>query len=167
RVQLTPEIGFRRVREIVLPYLRELGVSHLHLSPVLQARSGSPHGYDVVDPTRISTELGGEAEFRSLCEAAHAGGLGTILDVVPNHMAASDEENRFWRDPELRARFFDWDPESGWYRRFFDIGELAGVRVEDAQVFEATHAKTLELVADGLVEGLRVDHPDGLANPRE
>ena len=167
RVQLTPELGFRRVREVVLPYVRDLGVSHLYLSPVLQARSGSMHGYDVVDPTRVSADLGGEEELRALCEAAHAGGLGTILDVVPNHMAASDEENRFWRDPELRARFFDWDPASGWHRRFFDVGELAGVRVEDPDVFHETHAKVLELVAAGLVDGLRVDHPDGLANPRE
>jgi (1->4)-alpha-D-glucan 1-alpha-D-glucosylmutase len=167
RIQLTPELGFRRVRDVVLPYVRDLGVSHLYLSPVLQARSGSTHGYDVADPTRVSAELGGEEELRGLCEAAHAGGLGTILDVVPNHMAASEEENRLWRDPELRARFFDSDPESGWYRRFFDIGELAGVRVEDPEVFEETHAKTLELVDGGLVDGLRIDHPDGLANPRE
>jgi (1->4)-alpha-D-glucan 1-alpha-D-glucosylmutase len=167
RVQLTPELGFRRVREVVLPYLRELGVSHLYLSPVLQARSGSTHGYDVVDPTRVSADLGGEAELRALCEAAHAGGLGTILDVVPNHMATSEEENRFWHDRELRPRFFDWDPESGWYRRFFDVGELAGVRVEDPEVFETTHRKVLELVAARLVDGLRIDHPDGLANPRE
>jgi (1->4)-alpha-D-glucan 1-alpha-D-glucosylmutase len=167
RLQLTPELGFRRVREIVLPYVRELGVSHLYLSPVLQAQRESTHGYDVVDPTRVSSELGGEDELRALCAEAHAAGLGTLLDVVPNHMAASEEENRFWRDPELRARFFDWDPESGWYRRFFDIGELAGVRVEDPEVFAAAHAKVLELVDAGLVDGLRIDHPDGLANPRE
>ncbi len=167
RVQLTHELGFRRVRDVVLPYVRELGVSHLYLSPVLKAHRGSTHGYDVVDPTRVSPELGGEEELRALCEATHAAGLGTILDVVPNHMATSEEENRLWRDPELRARFFDWNPESGWYRRFFDIGELAGVRVEDPEVFETTHAKVLELVGDGLVDGLRIDHPDGLANPRE
>ena len=167
RVQLTPELGFRRLREVVLPYVWDLGVSHLYLSPVLQARSGSMHGYDVVDPTRVSSDLGGEEELRTLCEAAHANGLGTILDVVPNHMATSEEENRFWRDPELRARFFDWDPDTGWYRRFFDVGELAGVRVEDPEVFEETHGKVLELVGDGLVDGLRIDHPDGLANPRE
>ena len=113
RVQLAPELGFRRVRELVLPYLRDLGVSHLYLSPVLTARSGSTHGYDVVDPTRVSGELGGEEELRALCEAAHAGGLGTVLDVVPNHMAASEEENRFWRDPELRARAFDWEDADG------------------------------------------------------
>ena len=167
RVQLTHELGFRRVREVVLPYVRDLGVSHLYLSPVLQAHSGSTHGYDVVDPTRVSEALGGEAELRALCEAAHAEGLGTILDVVPNHMAASEEENPFWRDPKRRARYFDWDPATGWYRRFFDIGGLAGVRVEDPEVFAETHAKTLGLVAEGLVDGLRIDHPDGLADPRE
>src|SRR3954453_18085176 len=166
RLQLSPDFGFAAAREL-LPYLRELGVSHLYLSPSLQARAGSGHGYDVVDPTRISDDLGGETEFRAMCTAAHDAGLGVILDVVPNHMAASAEENQFWRDRELRARFFDWDPESGWYRRFFDVGELAGVRVEDPEVFEATHAKVLELVGDGLVDGLRIDHPDGLASPRE
>jgi (1->4)-alpha-D-glucan 1-alpha-D-glucosylmutase len=167
RLQLTPELGFRRAGEVVVPYAAELGVSHLYLSPVLQARRESTHGYDVVDPTRVSAELGGEEELRALCESARAAGLGTILDVVPNHMATSEDENRFWRDPELRARFFDWDRETGWYRRFFDIGELAGIRVEDPEVFDETHAKILELVGDGLVDGLRIDHPDGLANPRE
>ncbi len=167
RIQLNRDLGFRTVRETVLPYVRDLGVSHLYLSPVMKARDGSEHGYDVVDPTRVSADLGGEEELRALCDAAREAGLGTVLDVVPNHMATSEEENRYWRDPELRARFFDWDPESGWYRRFFDVGDLGGVRVEDPAVFEETHAKALELVAAGLVEGLRVDHPDGLANPRE
>ena len=86
-----PGLGFRRVREVVLPYLRDLGVSHLYLSPVLQARRESTHGYDVVDPTRISAELGGEEELRALCRATGEAGLGTILDVVPNHMATSEE----------------------------------------------------------------------------
>src|SRR5579871_341890 len=167
RIQLNRGLGFRAVRETVLRYVRDLGVSHLYLSPVMKARKGSEHGYDVVDPTRVSPELGGEDELRALCEAAREAGVGTILDVVPNHMATSDEENRYWRDPELRARFFDWNAESGWYRRFFDVGDLAGVRVEDPDVFEETHKKVLELVADGLVDGLRIDHPDGLANPRE
>ena len=167
RLQLTPQLGFRRAREVVLPYARDLGVSHLYLSPSLQARHGSMHGYDVVDPTRISDDLGGEDEFRALCEATRAAGLGVLLDVVPNHMAASEEENPFWRDLELRERFFDWDRATGWHRRFFDIGELAGVRVEDPDVFEQTHAKVFQLVEEGLVDGLRIDHPDGLANPRK
>jgi (1->4)-alpha-D-glucan 1-alpha-D-glucosylmutase len=167
RLQLTEAFGFRAARELAVPYIAELGASHLYLSPVLQARHGSTHGYDVADPTRISDDLGGEAEFRALCGAAREAGLGVVLDIVPNHMATSEEENPFWRDLDLRAKFFDWDPTSGWYRRFFDIGELGGVRVEDPDVFETTHAKVLELVHDGLVDGLRIDHPDGLANPRE
>jgi (1->4)-alpha-D-glucan 1-alpha-D-glucosylmutase len=80
---------------------------------------------------------------------------------------AISEENPFWADEALRAKFFDWDPQTGWYRRFFDIAELAGVRVEEPEIFEATHAKILELVEAQLVDGLRIDHPDGLANPRE
>jgi (1->4)-alpha-D-glucan 1-alpha-D-glucosylmutase len=167
RLQLTDRFGFRAARELAVPYVAELGASHLYLSPSLQARLGSTHGYDVVDPTRISEDLGGEAEFRALCVAARDAGLGVVLDIVPNHMAASEEENPFWRDLDLRAKFFDWDRATGWYRRFFDIGDLAGVRVEDPEVFDVTHAKILELVRAGLVEGLRVDHPDGLANPRE
>jgi len=166
RLQLNRGLGFRAVRETVLPYVRDLGVSHLYLSPVMKARKGSEHGYDVVDPTRVSAELGGEDELRALCDAAREAGLGTILDIVPNHMATSEEENRYWRNLELRARFFDWDPETGWYRRFFDVGDLGGVKVEDPDVFAETHAKVLELVEAGLVDGLRVDHPDGLANPR-
>jgi (1->4)-alpha-D-glucan 1-alpha-D-glucosylmutase len=167
RLQLTEQFGFRAAREIAVPYVAELGASHLYLSPSLQARHGSTHGYDVTDPTRVSDDLGGEAELRALCAAARDAGLGVVLDIVPNHMATSEEENSFWHDRELRARFFDWDAATGWYRRFFDIGDLAGVRVEDPAVFEETHAKVLELLHDGLLDGLRIDHPDGLANPRE
>jgi (1->4)-alpha-D-glucan 1-alpha-D-glucosylmutase len=157
RLQLGPDLTFGDARRLV-PYLRDLGVSHLYLSPSLQARPGSTHGYDAVDPTRVSEELGGEEELRALCREAP----GVVLDIVPNHMAA-DEANPFWPDPKV----FDVDPESGWHRRFFTIDELAGVRVEDPDVFETTHAKVLELVGEGLVDGVRVDHPDGLANPRE
>ena len=90
-----------------------------------------------------------------------------MLDIVPNHMATTEDENPFWRDLELRARFFDWDRASGWYRRFFDIGELAGVRVEDPGDLRGDAREDLELVRDGYVDGLRIDHPDGLANPRD
>src|SRR5690348_7759552 len=82
-------------------------------------------------------------------------------------MASSEEENPFWRDPLLRARFFDLDWRTGENRRFFDIGELAGVRMEDPEVFEALSRKVLELVHEGLVDGLRIDHPDGLADPAQ
>ena len=88
---------------------------------------GSTHGYDVIDPRKVSDLLGGDAALRALCEEARDAGMGTVLDVVPNHMA-TDAENHFWRDPELRERFFDVDHETGRHRRFFDIDELAGVR---------------------------------------
>src|SRR5215217_652506 len=161
RLQLTAEFGFREALELV-PYLVDLGISHLYLSPSLQARAGSTHGYDVVDPRRISDALGGEDAFRELASA----GLGVILDIVPNHMAAVDE-NEFWRDLRLREMFFDVDLRTGFHRRFFDIGDLGGVKQEDWEVFWATHAKVIELVRAGLVDGVRVDHPDGLANPLE
>jgi (1->4)-alpha-D-glucan 1-alpha-D-glucosylmutase len=161
RLQLGPDLSFAGARRLV-PYLRELGVSHLYLSPSLQARPGSTHGYDVIDPTRVSDDLGGEAELRALCREAP----GVVLDIVPNHMAV-DERNPFWADERQRAKVFDVDPETGRHRRFFTIDDLAGVRVEDPEVFELTHRKLLELVGDGLVDGLRVDHVDGLANPRE
>jgi (1->4)-alpha-D-glucan 1-alpha-D-glucosylmutase len=128
---------------------------------VLQAREGSTHGYDVVDPTRVSDELGAEEELRALCTA----GLGVILDVVPNHMATSDTGNPFWRDPIWRAKFFDLEWRTGTPRRFFDIDDLAGVRIEDPEVFDVTHRKIIELVRGGLADGIRVDHVDGLANP--
>jgi (1->4)-alpha-D-glucan 1-alpha-D-glucosylmutase len=163
RLQLGGDFGFARARELV-PYLAELGVSHVYLPPSFQARAGSTHGYDVVDPTRISEELGGEQEFRALVEAAHDAGLGIVLDIVPNHMA-TDDANRYWSDPELRPKFFDIDPETGRHRRFFDIDHLAGVRQEDPEVFEETHRLALALVREGAVDGLRIDHPDGLADP--
>ena len=137
RLQLGPHLDFAGAQKLV-PYLRDLGVSHLYLSPSLQAREGSTHGYDVVDPTRISESLGGESGFRALAGSAREAELGVVLDIVPNHMAATDE-NPFWRDPLWRARFFDLDWRTGFHRRFFDVGELAGVRI---------------------------DHPDGLAHPR-
>jgi (1->4)-alpha-D-glucan 1-alpha-D-glucosylmutase len=163
RLQLTPDFGFDHARRLI-PYLRDLGVSHLYLSPSLQARAGSTHGYDVVDPGRLSDALGGDAGFRAMAAEARGAGLGIVLDVVPNHMGA-DEANRYWSDPALREQFFDVDPVSGRHRRFFDIDDLAAVRQEDPEVFEATHGFTLSLVREGVLDGLRVDHPDGLADP--
>ena len=134
RLQLGGDFGFAEARALV-PYLRDLGVSHLYLPPSFQARAGSTHGYDVVDPTSISEELGGEREFDALARAVRQAGMGLILDIVPNHMA-TDDANRYWADPAQRARFFDIDEETGRHRRFFDIDHLAAVRQEDEAVFE-------------------------------
>lgn len=82
RVQLQPDLPFAAVAEIV-PYAASLGVSHLHLTPLLETVPGSPHGHDVVDHSRVRAELGGEAGLRRLARAAHAHGLGLIADVVP------------------------------------------------------------------------------------
>ncbi|MFS8197393.1 malto-oligosyltrehalose synthase [Streptomyces sp. CWNU-52B] len=236
RLQLQPEFPFAAAERAV-PYLADLGVSHLHLSPVLEAVPGSGHGYDVVDPTRVRDELGGEDGLRSLSRTARDHGLGLVVDIVPNHMAMSPRHNRpLWEvlregpdSPYARWFDIDWQAQDGrvllpvlgqpvgaetgdlvvdgdvlryhehafplragtaelplpalldaqWYRlawwrlartdlnyrRFFSISELIGVRVEDPEVFAATHAKILELLADGVVDGLRIDHPDGLADP--
>jgi (1->4)-alpha-D-glucan 1-alpha-D-glucosylmutase len=172
RLQLGTDLDFARARELV-PYLADLGISHVYLSPSFQSREGSTHGYDVIDPGKVSDALGGEDGLRALADAAHEHGMGILLDIVPNHMAA-DKANRYWNPPThdetLRARFFDLDPDATrppGHRRFFDIDELAGVRVEDPEVFAATHALALRLVAEGVVDGLRIDHPDGLTDPLE
>src|SRR6185436_14840936 len=96
RVQLNAGFTFAHARDVV-PYLAKLGISHLYASPVLAARRGSTHGYDVVDPTRVNPELGSEDDFRALAADLHARDMGLILDIVPNHMAASDQ-NPYWED---------------------------------------------------------------------
>ncbi|HWJ63036.1 MAG TPA: alpha-amylase family glycosyl hydrolase [Acidimicrobiales bacterium] len=163
RLQISATFTFDDARDVV-PYLADLGISHLYLSPILEAVRGSTHGYDGTDPTRVSAERGGEDALRALADEAHRHGLGVLVDIVPNHLAASDE-TPWWTDPDERAVVFDVDDDRGWYRRFFDIDGLAGVRQEDPAVFERTHAKVLELVRDGVADGLRIDHPDGLADP--
>ncbi len=241
RVQLTPDFGFDDAAAVV-PYLADLGVTHLYCSPYLQAAPGSQHGYDVVDHGALNRELGGAPAFERLVSACRAVGLGIILDVVPNHMAISEPESQnaaWWGvlrdgprseyagwfdidwdsadnpgrvlvpvlgaplgdvvgDLELlddRIRYYDHEVPIApgtrvdgdvlatlelqhyrlchWrvavdeldYRRFFDVTTLAGVRVEDPAVFEATHRLVLEQVRDGVLDGLRIDHPDGLADP--
>lgn len=194
RVQFTPSFTFADAAGIA-DYLARLGVGALYGSPMLDAREGSTHGYDVTDPTRARPELGGDDGRRALQKRLDELQLGLVVDIVPNHMVVP---NPWWEDvlahgQESRyARFFDIDWSSGkvllpvlaedaedevhehylkanWrrgntelnYRRFFDITELAAVRVEDPEVFEATHREVLSWG----VTGLRIDHPDGLADP--
>ena len=174
RLQLRSEFGFRDAAAIV-PYLADLGVSHVYCSPVLQAAPGSTHGYDVVDHSKLSDDLGGEDGWRELVAACRTSGLGIVIDIVPNHMAVPnpqyDDVVANGRESAYAHWFdIDWDETERTgelvYRRFFDVSSLIGVRVEDPDVFDATHAKILELVRAGDVDGLRIDHPDGLADPR-
>ncbi|HCA86260.1 MAG TPA: hypothetical protein DEQ61_12615, partial [Streptomyces sp.] len=274
RLQMQPDFPFAAA-EAAVPYLASLGVSHLHLSPVLEAVPGSGHGYDVVDHAAVRAELGGETGLRRLAATARSHGLGLVLDIVPNHMAVPVPErlNRAlwavlrdgpdspyarWFDIDWQAeesggrpgqvllpvlggrlgdelehftlerddggdstggaggtsgtdsthaidsaggsgsgyvlRYFDhlfpvrpgterlplpelvdaqWYRPAWWrlartelnYRRFFTISELIGLRVQDPAVFAATHETVLRLLREGVVEGLRIDHPDGLADP--
>jgi (1->4)-alpha-D-glucan 1-alpha-D-glucosylmutase len=229
--------------ETLIPYLDQLGISHVYASPITTAAKGSRHGYDVVDPTQINPELGGEEAFRSLVRALRARDMGIIIDIVPNHMGVGNDENHWWNDVLAKgqssacARFFDIDwserlvlpvlgapieavleagdiaikhdgsramlvlygercfpirdedeRETGdlcallerqhyrlafWktanddlnWRRFFTVNELAGLRIEDPDVFDATHALYFRLHAQGLIDGVRVDHVDGLTDP--
>ncbi|CAI8998671.1 malto-oligosyltrehalose synthase [Pseudomonas sp. IT-P395] len=298
----------------LVPYFARLGISHIYASPLLAARAGSMHGYDVVDPTQVNPELGGEPALRRLVGALREHNMGLILDIVSNHMAVGGNDNPWWLDllewgrlspygeffdiqwhspdplmegqlllpflgsdygvalqegtlklqfnaqtgsfhvehydhhfpicpndygellrseetlkaladrfsslsyqtdahslaiplkEELRQlaidpqileaiqnnlKHYDSSSEEGFdklhqllerqsyrlaswrtaaddinWRRFFDINQLGGLRVERPAVFEATHGKIFQLIAEGLVDGLRIDHIDGLADPR-
>ncbi len=265
RLQLHKGFTFDDASRVV-PYMARLGISHLYCSPILTARAGSMHGYDVVDPTRINPELGGELAFRRMTDALSRAELGLIVDIVPNHMAVGGA-NPWWQEvlrhgqASRYAQFFDIDwhadnklldgkvllpvlgrqygevleageitlhqGERGWeiryfeaafpiapaddneiaslgadsynrpepgsrarlhrllqrqhyrlawwrtagdeinWRRFFEINELVGMRVELPEVFDATHALLFRLYAEGLIDGMRVDHVDGLADPAE
>ncbi len=253
RIQFRNGMTFDRAADLV-PYLKRLGISHLYASPIFTATTGSTHGYDVTNANEIEPSIGGREGFERMARTLKAAGLGLILDIVPNHMAAS-LENPWWSDvvehgeKSHYARHFDidWsrkltlpflgdtfenvlaageisvktDPKTGkpafayyetfyplnhatysghktdilkitdkaaiaklhdeqpyrlmsWrdaprdlsYRRFFEITGLVGVRVEDRAVFDHTHRLILELVHSGAVDGLRVDHVDGLADPK-
>lgn len=119
RLQLSPDFTLRDVRRLT-PYLAELGISHLYLSPILRARRGSTHGYDVVDPTELNPQLGVESELSALSRDLDDAGLGIILDIVPNHMATGSE-NPFWQDVLAHGRAspyaawfdIDWGPPGG------------------------------------------------------
>jgi len=274
RIQMRPEFGFDQITDIV-PYLHDLGISHVYTSPYLQAAAGSTHGYDIVDPTQVNAELGGTQAHARMCATIQTAGLGHMIDVVPNHMAVAGQQNLWWWDmlkngsSSRFAQFFDVDWHNGanrwpgkillpvlgdhygcilengelrltyedgecalhyhdhvfplappaaaeilsraeagggskearitaevtrlnndpdaldtlidqqhyrpafWrmantdlgYRRFFDISDLAGIRVEEKTVFQAVHAQPLSWVKKGWVQGLRIDHPDGLWDP--
>lgn len=119
RLQLSPGFRFDDARAIV-PYLADLGISHMYLSPIFEARPASTHGYDQTDPTRIRSELGGESAFNLLADAVSREGMRILLDIVPNHMA-THHANPWWfgvlkHGPGSRYdKFFDivWDENNG------------------------------------------------------
>jgi malto-oligosyltrehalose synthase len=116
RLQLNRDFPFSEARGLV-GYLRDLGVGDLYCSPVLKARSGSVHCYDVVDHSVVNPELGGEEELDRLASLLSESGMGLLLDIVPNHMSAGPE-NRYWMDvleygrdsPYAYLFDIDWDP---------------------------------------------------------
>ena len=243
RLQLTSDFTLQDAAALV-PYLQDLGVDWVYLSPVLEATPGSTHGYDVVAPDRVDPARGGREGLAHVAAAAHEHGMGVLVDIVPNHMGVGlPRANQWWwsvlsdgpASPYASAFDVDWDaaggrlripvvgdddlrpdggidhlsvadgelryhdhrfplrddlvPEHdadpndvharqhyelvGWrradrdlnYRRFFAVSELAGVRVELPEWFDASHAEIGRWFREGLVDGLRIDHPDGLRDP--
>jgi len=112
RLQLSPEFGFAEAARIV-PYLAELGISHVYASPIFRARPGSPHGYDGVDPNALNPELGSRDDWQALARQRQATGMGWLQDIVPNHMA-------FHADNGLLADILEHGPASR-HRDYFDI----------------------------------------------
>ena len=239
RLQIRSQFTLAAAAELT-DYLRELGSNAVYLSPILQASSGSDHGYDITDHRRVDPARGGEADRLQLVEAARAQGLQVVVDIVPNHMgvAVPAENEAWWQllrlgDESEYAEWFDVDWEIGDgkvllpvlgddfsddelsivdgelryydhrfplapgsytegddpaavherqhyrlmsyrladteqnYRRFFAVTDLAGIRVENLSVYQASHVEILRWVQTGTADGIRIDHPDGLANPAE
>lgn len=120
RLQFNHEFTFNDAARIV-PYLARLGISHVYASPILKARPGSMHGYDVVDHSQLNPELGTREDFDRLVQQLHEHGLGLIVDIVPNHLGVMGNDNVWWLDvlengPAARYAFhfdIDWRPERG------------------------------------------------------
>jgi (1->4)-alpha-D-glucan 1-alpha-D-glucosylmutase len=228
RLQVTADFDlFEAARR--LPYLHDLGVDWVYLSPLLAAEPGSAHGYDVVAHDRIDPARGGEEGLAALSKEARRLDMGVLVDIVPNHVGvATPAENAWWWDllehgqDSAHAAAFDVDWAAGdgriripvvgdgdeaaiqvvdgevcyhemrfplapgtsspdeqhyelvnWrvadhglnYRRFFAVNTLAAIRVEERHVFDASHVEIRRWFDEGLVDGLRVDHPDGLREP--
>jgi (1->4)-alpha-D-glucan 1-alpha-D-glucosylmutase len=147
RLQLHAGFTFADAAAAV-PYLAELGISHLYLSPILAAAKGSTHGYDVVDPERINDELGGADGFAKLVETARTHGMGILLDIVPNHMSVAGKANRWWLDvlengpSSYYAHYFDVDWSVGDDRVLLPVlGERYGRAIQSGVIRVAELAK--------------------------
>jgi len=139
RLQLNKDFRFSDACKI-LDYLNELGISDVYLSPILVSRKGSGHGYDVTDPTRINPELGSEEDFENLQNELQKRGMGLLLDIVPNHMAAS-MENAWWMD------VLENGPQSA-YAAYFDIDWHPSARSLDGKILLPVLGKPFGEVLD-------------------
>jgi (1->4)-alpha-D-glucan 1-alpha-D-glucosylmutase len=113
RLQFSSRFRFEDARRIA-PYLHQLGVTHCYASPILEARPGSPHGYDIINHNAINPDLGSEAEFHEFARELQSRGMGLVLDVVPNHMGVGEGTNPWWQDVLENGR-------ASAYASFFDI----------------------------------------------
>ncbi|MDY6944108.1 MAG: malto-oligosyltrehalose synthase [Pseudomonadota bacterium] len=133
RLQFNHQFTFEDAARIV-PYLARLGISHVYASPILKARPGSMHGYDVVDHSQLNPELGSREDFDRLVATLHEHGLGLIVDIVPNHLGVMGNDNEWWLDvlengPAARyaAHFdIDWRPDRGSMRDRILVPVLGG-----------------------------------------
>ncbi|HAU32457.1 MAG: Maltooligosyl trehalose synthase [Desulfotomaculum sp. 46_296] len=159
RLQLNNKFGFREAMALV-PYLRTLGITDLYASPVFKARSGSRHGYDTTDPGILNPELGDSEEFFLLTDALNKNGMGLVLDIVPNHMAASSENPR-WYDILQNgpgspfASFFDIDWRSGKAGLNGKVlvpilGEPFGAALENQKILLTLEEKGLQINYNGI-----------------
>src|SRR5687768_3499293 len=137
RLQLHGEFTLAAARAII-PYLARLGISHVYASPILAARPGSTHGYDVVDPARVNPEVGGERAFRGFTHELHAHGMGLVLDIVPNHMGTGSA-NPYWEDVLAHG------PHSRW-AHWFDIDWRVGGAADRPRVVLPVLGDELDLV---------------------
>jgi (1->4)-alpha-D-glucan 1-alpha-D-glucosylmutase len=150
RVQLRPEFDFAATAAQA-DYFAELGVSHVYCSPYTQAAAGSTHGYDVVDPTRISVDLGGDSGHRAMCDALGAHGLTQLLDIVPNHMSIADRRNRWWWDVLA-------DGQGSPYSSFFDIDWVVDEpRLRHRILLPVLGDQVGRVLEDGLIRLVRED----------
>ncbi|HEY3346746.1 MAG TPA: malto-oligosyltrehalose synthase [Nitrospirota bacterium] len=117
RLQFSSEFTFRDARRII-PYLAELGISHIYSSPYLRTRKGSTHGYDIIDHNSLNPDIGSEYDYYRFTRELSHYGMGQLLDIVPNHMAIGKNDNEWWLDvlengqASTYAGFFDIDWES-------------------------------------------------------
>src|SRR5919201_3486440 len=143
RLQFHAGFTFDHARRLV-PYLYELGVSHVYASPYLRARSGSTHGYDVADPSSLNPELGSAQDYDQMVAELQRFGMGQLVDVVPNHMGIGDPGNYRWLDvlengpASIYARFFDinWRSSGGQLHKLVvpTLGDQYGNVLENGEL---------------------------------